>query len=125
MASKKKKVQVTIELKTKEELAPYLLPTNPKILVVDAYQEFWGRCDVAEIMLKRFQEEPANANKVDWVSIPYEQIADIVPKTIVGAKPKYFVFAKGEFLAAVDGIDLPKLREEIIKGYAKFEETTT
>ena len=84
-------------------------------------------------MLKKFQEEPANANKVDWLSIPYEQIADIVPKEKnaegqiieIGAKPKYFIFVKGEFFASINGIDLPKLKEEINQSYAKFEETTS
>ena len=133
MASKKKKIQMTVELKTREELNPYLHPTYPKVVVVDAYHPFWGRCDVAEIMLKKFQEEPANANKVDWLSIPYEQIADIVPKEKgpdgqvieVGAKPRYFIFVKGEFFVSIMGIDLPRLREEINKSYAKFEETSS
>ena len=80
MATKKKKIQVTIELKTREELNQYLQPTYPKVVVIDGFHPFWGRCEVAEIMLKKFQEEPANANKVDWLSIPYEQIEDIVPK---------------------------------------------
>ena len=103
MATKKKKIQITIELKNREELNEYLAPTYPKVVVVDAYHTFWGRCDVAEIMLKKFQEEPANANKVDWLSIPYDQIADIVPKDKdakgpgIGSKPKYFIFVKGEF----------------------------
>ena len=133
MATKKKKIQVTIELKTREELNPYLQPTYQKVVVVDGYHPFWGRCDVAEIMLKKFQEEPANANKVDWLSIPFEQIADIVPKeknekgevVEVGAKPKYFIFVKGECFVSINGIDLPKLREEINKSYAKFEESTS
>ena len=129
MATKKKKIQITIELKTREELNPYLQPTYPKVVVIDGFHPFWGRCEVAEIMLKKFQEEPANANKVDWVSIPYDQIADIVPKekdkAAIGSKPKYFIFVKGEFFSAIDGIDLPKLREEINKSYAKFEESTT
>ena len=133
MASKKKKIQVTVELKTREELNPYLAPTYQKVVVVDGYHPFWGRCDVAEIMLKKFQEEPANANKVDWLSIPYEQIADIVPKEKgpdgqvieVGSKPRYFIFVKGEFFVSIMGIDLPRLREEINKSYAKFEETSS
>ena len=129
MASKKKKIQITVDLKTREELEPYLAPAYPKVVVIDGFHPFWGRCDAAEVMLKKFQEEPANANKVDWVSIPYDQIADIVPKekdkAPIGAKPKYFIFVKGEFFSAIDGIDLPKLREEINKSYAKFEETTT
>ena len=128
MASKKKKIQVTIELKTREELNPYLAPTYPKVVVVDGYHPFWGRCEVAEIMLKKFQEEPANANKVDWVSIPFEQISDIVPRDKneppIGSKPKYFIFVKGEYFSYINGIDLPKLREEINKSYAKFEETS-
>ena len=133
MASKKKKIQVTIELKTREELNPYLAPTYPKVVVVDGFHQFWGRCEVAEIMLKKFQEEPANANKVDWVSIPYDKIADIITKEKnekgevieVGSKPRYYIFVKGEFFVSIDGIDLPKLREGINKSYAKFEETTT
>ena len=54
MASKKKKIQVTVELKTREELNQYLAPTYPKVVVVDGYHPFWGRCEVAEIMLKKF-----------------------------------------------------------------------
>ena len=131
MATKKKKIQITVDLKTREELEPYLAPAYPKVVVIDAYHSFWGRCDVAEIMLKKFQEEPANANKVDWLSIPYDQVADIVPKdkdakgAPIGSKPKYFIFVKGEYFATVNGIDLPLLKEEINKSYAKFEETTT
>ena len=133
MATKKKKIQVTVELKTREELEPYLAPTYPKVVVVDGYHPFWGRCDVAEIMLKKFQEEPANANKVDWVSIPYDCIADIVPKEKdesgqviqIGSKPRYYIFVKGEYFSFINGIDLPKLREEINKSYAKFEESTS
>ena len=128
MASKKKKIQVTIELKSREELDPYLAPTYPKVVVIDGYHPFWGRCDASEVMLKKFQEEPANANKVDWVSIPYEYISDIIPKDekgqplVFGSKPKYFIFVKGQFFSFVNGIDYPKLREEINKSYAKFEE---
>ena len=125
MASKKKKIQITVELKTKEDLEPYLQPTSLKVVVLNTYHQFWGRCEVAESMLKKFQEEPANANKVDWLSIPFEVIADIVPKTVIGSKPKYYIFVKGELFSAIDGIDLPKLKEEIIKAYAKFEESTT
>ena len=132
MASKKKKIQVTIELNSREELNPYLSPTYPKIVVIDGYHPFWGRCEVAEVMLKKFQEEPANANKVDWISIPYECITDIIPKEKdnkgqvmhFGSKPKYYIFVKGEFFSFVDGIDYPKLKDEINKSYAKFEETT-
>ena len=132
MASKKKKIQVTIELNSREELNPYLSPTYPKIVVIDGYHPFWGRCEVAEVMLKKFQEEPANANKVDWISIPYECITDIIPKEKddkgqvmhFGSKPKYYIFVKGEFFSFVDGIDYPKLKYEINKSYAKFEETT-
>ena len=132
MASKKKKIQVTIELNSREELNPYLSPTYPKIVVIDGYHPFWGRCEVAEVMLKKFQEEPANANKVDWISIPYECITDIIPKEKddkgqvmhFGSKPMYYIFVKGEFFSFVDGIDYPKLKDEINKSYAKFEETT-
>ena len=133
MASKKKKIQVTIELKSREELEPYLSPTYPKVVVIDGYHPFWGRCDAAEVMLKKFQEEPANANKVDWISVPYEYISDIIPKEKdekgqpikFGSKPKYFIFVKGQFFSFVDGIDYPKLRVEINKSYAKFEETAS
>ena len=133
MASKKKKIQITIELNSREELNPYLSPTYPKIVVIDGYHPFWGRCEVAEVMLKKFQEEPANANKVDWISIPYECITDIIPKEKddkgqvmhFGSKPKYYIFVKGEFFSFVDGIDYPKLKDEINKSYAKFEETTS
>ena len=80
MASKKKKIQVTIELKSREELEPYLAPNYPKVVVIDGFHPFFFCCDAAEVMLKKFQEEPANANKVDWISIPYEFISDIIPK---------------------------------------------
>ena len=130
MASKKKKIQVTIELKSREELEPYLAPNYPKVVVIDGFHPFWGRCDAAEVMLKKFQEEPANANKVDWISFPYEFISDIIPKDEkgqpmkFGSKPKYFIFVKGQFFSFVNGIDYPKLRDEINQSYAKFEEVS-
>ena len=128
MTSKKKKIQVTIELKSREELEPYLAPNYPKVVVIDGFHPFWGRCDAAEVMLKKFQEEPANANKVDWISISYEYISDIIPKDEkgqpmkFGSKPKYFIFVKGQFFSFVNGN--PKLRDEINQSYAKFEEVS-
>ena len=61
--------------------------------------------------------------------LTYDQIADIVPKEkdkpLICSKPKYFIFVKREFFSAIEAIDLPKLREEINKSYAKLEETKT
>ena len=120
----KKKIQVTVNLKGREELNPYLDPNYQKVVVINAFHHFWGYCEVAESMIKRFNEEPANNNKIDWVSIECSQIQDIIPKDCkFGAKPKYFIFVKGElFETPIDGINLPKITEQINKSYARFEE---
>ena len=121
--SSKKKIQITVPINTREELNPYLDPKYQKVVVINAYAPFWGPCDVAESMLKRFIEEPANANKLDFLSIPCDQIEDIVPKECVfGSKPKYFIFVKGELYSSIEGINYPKMTDEINKSYQRFEE---
>ena len=47
MATKKKKIQVTNELKTREELNQYLQPNYPKVVVIDGYhrKKEWIRRD--------------------------------------------------------------------------------
>lgn len=122
MASKKKKIQVTQELETREELNPFLDPNYQKVVVINAFEPFWGRCEVAEMMLKKFSEEPGNMNKVDWISIPCQEILDILPKVEFGAKPIYFIFVKGELFCKVEGIDFPALKMKVIESYTKFEE---
>ncbi len=122
MASKKK-IQITVPLNTRDELNPYLDSKYQKVVIINGFHPFWGPCDVAESMLKRFIEEPANANKLDFLSIPCDQIEDIVPKECVfGSKPKYFIFVKGELYSWIDGINYPKMTDEINKSYQRFEE---
>ena len=55
MASKKK-TQITIAIKTREELAPYLAEDYHKVVVLNLYDEFWGPCECVETLIKRFQE---------------------------------------------------------------------
>ena len=122
MASKKK-TQVTIPVKTKEELDTYLAPTYHKVIVLNLYDEFWGPCECVETLIKRFQENPMNTGRVDWLNAKKELAIDLIPpKTTFGSKPKYFIFVKGELFATIDGINFPLLMEELKKSYDKFDE---
>ena len=122
MASKKK-TQITIAIKTREELAPYLAENYHKVVVLNLYDEFWGPCECVETLIKRFQENPINTGRVDWLNAKKELASDLIPPKIeFGAKPKYFIFVKGQVFSTIDGIDFPKLMEELKKSYDKIDE---
>ena len=52
MASKKKQ-QITIPIKTKDDLLPYLASDYHKVVVLNVYDEFWGPCECVETLIKR------------------------------------------------------------------------
>ena len=81
MASKKKQ-QITIPIKTKEELAPYLAETYHRVVVLNMYDEFWGPCECVETLIKRFQENPINTGRVDWLNAKKELASDLIPPKI-------------------------------------------
>lgn len=88
----KKKIQVVKNVKTREELNKFLTPDFDKVLVLNIYDDFWGACEVAEPLIKRFQEDPMNLNRVEWVSVDRSIAGDLIPKGSFGSKPKYFLF---------------------------------
>ena len=55
MASKKKQ-HITIPIKTKEELAPYLAPDYHKVVVLNLYDEFWVLVTVWKLSLRDFKK---------------------------------------------------------------------
>ena len=63
-------------------ISSYVDSKYKKLVIINGFYPFWGPFDVAESMLKRFIEKVANANKLDFLSIPCEQIEDIVSKEI-------------------------------------------
>ena len=122
MASKKK-TQITIPIKTRDELAPYLAEDYHKVVVLNLYDEFWGPSECAETLIQRFQENPLTTGRVDWLNAKKELASDLIPPKIeFVAKPKYFIFVKGQVFSTIDGIDFPKLMEELKKSYDKIDE---
>ena len=82
-----------------------------------------GPCDCVETLIKRFQENPINIGRVDWLNCKNEFVADLIPPKIeFGAKPKYFIFIKGTMFSWIDGINFPHLMEELKKSYEKIDE---
>ena len=68
-----------------------------------------GPCDCVETLIKRFQENPINTGRVDWLNCKKEFVADLIPPKIeFGAKPKYFIFIKGTMFSWIDGINFPR-----------------
>ena len=75
-----------------------------------------------ETLIKRFQENPINTGRVDWLNAKKELASDLIPPKIeFGAKPKYFIFVKGQLFSTIDGIDFPKLMDELKRSYDKID----
>ena len=122
MASKKKQ-QITIPIKTKDELLPFLASDYHKVVVLNVYDEFWGPCECVETLIKRFQENPINTGRVDFLNCKKEFVLDLIPPKIeFGAKPKYFIFIRGQVSSWIDGINFPRLMDELKKSYDKIDE---
>lgn len=117
-----KKKAITISVESKEELDKFMAPDYPKVVVCNAYQEFWGNCKCFETLIGKFQDMPANINRVDWICCNCDYLTDYIPsKMTFGSKPIYLIFVRGKFLSAVDGLNYPKLLVEIKKSYEEID----
>ena len=87
----KKKIEVVTRCLDKEQFGKYLVPDYPKVVVLNVFDKFWGPCEVADNMIKRFQDDSANQGKVDFISAEKEITGDIFAKYTFGSKPKYFL----------------------------------
>jgi hypothetical protein len=76
-----------------------------------------------ETLIKRFQENPMNTGRVDFLNCKKDFVLDIIPPKIeFGAKPKYFIFVRGQVFSWIDGINFPRLMDELKKSYEKIDE---
>ena len=118
--SKKKAITITCE--TKEDFEKFMTPDYPKVVVCNAFNEFWGNCKCFEILIGKFQDMPVNINRVDWICCNCEFVKDLIPnKLTFGSKPIYIIFVRGKFFSVVEGLDYPKLLIEIKKSYEEID----
>lgn len=94
----KKKSQLFKNLKTKEELNQFLLANKDKVIVLNVYESFWGACEVAEPLIKRFQDDPATTVKSEWVSIEKSIGNELIPQQDFGSKPSFHLFVVSHYI---------------------------
>ncbi len=137
----KKKIEIVRKVENIEELNKYLSPDFRKVvvslkLVINVYDEFWGPCEIADMALKNFLDNPeSNQTKTELLCVEKsiaeqsESIGDYIAKIKFASKPRYFIChvknfftQKGNIMMEIDGIDFPRLSEGILKHFALLDE---
>jgi hypothetical protein len=89
---------------------------------VNVHDKFWGPCEVADMAIKRFIEVEDCIAKADFIACDREFTGDMFTKHQFDSKPKFFILHRGNVLHCVDGLDFPKLSEEILKSFPLLDE---
>lgn len=87
----KKKLEVVIRLNEVEAFAKYTSPDYNKVVVANVFDKFWGPCEVADMMIKRFLDEGENNVKCDFICADKELTGELFIKHSLNSKPKYFL----------------------------------
>lgn len=84
---KKKQQEVVIRCND-EEFRKYMSPEHNKIVgklgfnvVVNIFNSFWGPCEVADLIVKRFLETANYNTKTDFISVDKSIATEIAGKT--------------------------------------------
>ena len=90
---KKSKLEVIIPCKDKNQYNNYINHEyNKKLVILNAYDKFWGQCEIADLVIKRFIDTGNNAIKMDFISCDNTIFdPELVGKTKIRSKPKYFI----------------------------------
>jgi hypothetical protein len=59
---------------------------------VNVFDKFWGPCEVADAMIKKFLEDGDNANKTDFICVDKDLTGELFQKQKFASKPRYFLF---------------------------------
>ena len=91
---KKVKQEVIRKIEDKATFAKYMSPENFKqLVVVNIYDKFWGYCEIADAVIKRFLDVGGNDKKVEFIAIDYSMLEpEVLGKRIVQSKPIYMIF---------------------------------
>ena len=99
---------------------------------MNVYDKFWGPCEVADPLIKRYLEFPDNSRKCEFISVDKEFTGEMFSKIKFTSLPKYFItfvriifnFQKGEIINSIEGIDFPKLMDSLEKSYPLLDESS-
>ena len=86
----KKKLEVSIRCKDEEVFNTYFAPNRNKI-VCNVFDNFWGPCEVADSMIKRFLDTGDNNKKTDFICVDKCFTGEAFAKFKFGSQPKFFV----------------------------------
>ena len=112
----KKKEAVIKRILDLPSLETYLDPNLNKIIILNAFEEFWGPVDVIDYLVRRLIDEPGNNDKMAFISCDRNLCPDLFGKHQFTSKPTYFLLHRGTVIDLVDGLDFPLLLQKLEKG---------
>ena len=111
--------EVVIRCGTFEILEPYLDPNFNKIVILNAFDPFWGCVEIIDTIVRRIIDEPGAADKMVFLSADKNFIPDHFDKNVkFTAKPSFFLLHRGTIIDSVEGLDFPALVKKIDKSMA-------
>lgn len=111
----KKGKEVVIRVNDVDTFNTYLDPNFNKLVVINAFDAFWGPVEILENFVRRVLDDETVAAKLTFIAVNKDLNLELWGKHEFTSKPSYFIFHKGNYLDLVEGIDLPKLMEKIDK----------
>lgn len=111
--SKQKKYVVRIQ--NLQELENYINETINMLVVVNAYETFWGPVEVSELVVGRMLDEDDYSKKVVFICCDRNLDPELWGKHEFNARPSYFIFHRGTLLETIEGINFPLLMQKIEK----------
>ncbi len=114
----KKGKEIILKIQDQATLDTYLDPNLNKLVIINAYEKFWGPVEIIDPWVRRFLDEEDNIKKMTFISVDFNINHEIWGKISFNSKPLFFIFHKGVLIETVEGIDLPKLTEKIEKSLA-------
>ena len=111
----KKGKEVIIKIQDLPQLETYIDPLFNKLVIMNAYEKFWGPIEIIDYMIRRILDEDGNNEKMSFISLDKNLNPELFGKFVFTSKPAFFIFHRGTFLEVVDTLDLPKLMEKLEK----------
>lgn len=87
----KKKLEIVIKCNDEEHFQKFMTPDNNKLVIMNVYDKYWGPCEVADQMVKRFLDTGNNATKTDFISVEKDLAGEQFNKMQFSSKPKFFL----------------------------------
>lgn len=119
----KKGKEIVVRIKDQVELDPYLedVITNTRIIVLNAYEKFWGPVEIVDTLVRRMLDEPEFSNKVAFITCDKNLCPqDFFGKHSFTSKPSYFFIIRGQIVDSMEGLDMPQLTEKLTKAISQL-----